>query len=156
MRRVQPEGRAARAAKVKERRMAGEEHAVITVEGGGGQYRRRPCEDCPWRKDAVGKFPPEAFRLSANTGTRSEHLMVAKDNWHHTFGCHQTGPDKPVTCAGYIIKGYDAIGWRVAVSRRKFDPDKVRTNVPLFEGYYEMAVANGVPPDDPTLEVCRP
>jgi hypothetical protein len=155
--RVQPIGRAMRKtlAKVRERRLADEDHAVITVEGGDGKYRRKPCEDCPWRKDAVGKFPAEVFRMSANTATDGSHILTVGEKAFHTFGCHTSGADKPVTCAGYVIKGHDAVGWRIACSNGKFDPDKVFANVPLFDSYYEMAVANGVPPDDPALEFCK-
>lgn len=154
--RMQPIGRPMRkvVARIKERRLADQDHAVITVEGGDGLYRRTPCGDCPWRKDAVGKFPAEAFRLSANTGTLAEHVLTT-DNWEHTFGCHQSGSGKPQTCAGYVLNGDDAIGWRMAHSRKKFDPHQVSCEVPLFDSYYEMAVANGVPPDDPALRGCK-
>lgn len=67
------------------RRAAGKEHQVMTVEGNNGIYRRRPCADCPWRKDAVGEFPAEAFGHSAGT---------AYDMSEHSFGCHQSGADK--------------------------------------------------------------
>ncbi len=41
-------------------RPAGENHQVVTVEGGGALYRREPCSDCPWRKDAAGEGGPPA------------------------------------------------------------------------------------------------
>ena len=140
-----------------ERRLAGENHAVATVKGGAGLYRRSPCPTCPWRKDAVGEFPAEAFRLSANTATTADKLLdCTDDTWDHTFGCHQSGLGKPQTCAGYILRGDDAISWRIAVAMGKFDPNQVHSDVDLFGSYYEMAVANGVPPDDPALEGCKP
>lgn len=77
-------------------RPAGNEHQVVTVSGGSGAYRRKPCADCPWRKDATGKFPPEAFRHSANT---------AYDMSDHIFGCHRSGTGKPATCAGFLLRG---------------------------------------------------
>ena len=143
--------------RITKRRMADDNHAVITVAGGGHRYRRHPCARCPWRVDAVGEFPAEAFRLSANTGADgSKILTIGFEEASHTFGCHDSGSAKPATCAGYILRGDDGIGWRLAVMTGRFDPKRVRTDVPLFASYYDMAVANGVPPDDPALDACRP
>ncbi len=153
------------------RRLAGDDHAVITVTGGNHSYRRRPCEDCPWRTDTVGKFPAEAFRLSANTG--AEHLNVEGERGRsksceaslkkrfneasHTFGCHRSGTDRPATCAGYVLRGDSALGWRMAMIHGYFDPNNVSSGgCTLFESYYEMAVANGVAPDDLALAACKP
>ncbi len=170
-----------------ERRPAGDEHAVVTVSGNRGSFRRRPCEDCPWRVDAVGKFPAEAFRLSANTG--AERVDISEDNRKklivrketessdgetslnkrfneishtfneisHTFGCHRSGTDHPTTCAGYILRSAGSLSWRLAVLRGHFKSENVSSGGHrLFRSYYEMAVANGVPPDDPALAACRP
>ncbi|WP_455289311.1 DUF6283 family protein [Cupriavidus necator] len=52
-----------------------------TVEGGKGGYRRKPCGKCPWRVDATGELPAEAFRHSAET---------AYDMATHTFACHSS------------------------------------------------------------------
>lgn len=141
------------------RRMAGEDHAVVTVAGCSNTFRRKVCDDCPWRKDAVGKFPAEAFRLSANSATDGANLTDAPsvESALHIFGCHQSGTEKPATCAGYILRGSDAIGWRIGVATGKFLPSMVdRAGVELHESYYEMAVANGVSENDPALDSCRP
>lgn len=138
-------------ARVLETRPADDDNSVATVEGGPGVYRKSPCSDCPWRKDAVGKFPAEAFRISANTGSRD-----ASDGFHHKFGCHQSGKEKPATCAGYILNGHDALSWRLAMSKRSFDPGEVHSEVEMFDNYFDMAVANGVSRDDPALDRCRP
>jgi hypothetical protein len=146
-----------RPAKVLATRLAGTDHAVHTIEGGGQDiYRRTPCATCPWRLDAVGEFPAEAFRHSANTGMRGVDDDAALAEAMHTFACHDSGAAKPAICAGYILRGEEAIGWRIAVSLGKFDPAQVRTDVALFDSYYDMAVANGVPPDDPALKGCKP
>lgn len=140
------------------RRNADANNDVITVERGGGSYRRTVCADCPWRKDAVGVFPAEAFRLSAHCGTDGARMSeVGFSDAGSTFGCHTNGAEKPATCAGYILQSYDAIGWRIAVATGKFDPKQVSDGgVELHENYYEMAVANGVPADDPALDGRRP
>lgn len=144
---------------ITQRRSAGPEHQVVTVEGGSRSYRRSPCPTCPWRKDAVGEFPAEAFRHSAQTGADGATISgpdgLAEAS--HTFACHTSGTEKPATCAGYILRSQDAIGWRLAVIRGLFDPRQVSDRgIALFDSYYEMAVANGVPPDDPALRTCRP
>jgi hypothetical protein len=134
--------------------MAGRDHAVHTVEGGNGAYRRSPCSDCPWRTDAAGVFPAEAFRHSANTGVDGAYFSP---DAMHTFACHQSGKDRPATCAGYILRSDDAIGWRIAVAVGKFDPAKVSDDgIDLHDCYFDMAVANGVPEDDPAIQACKP
>lgn len=47
-----------------------------------------------WTK--VGSFPAEAFRVSAGT---------AYDVATSVFGCHETGVDRPMVCAGYLRRG---------------------------------------------------
>lgn len=39
---------AARKPEIVNVRPAGEHDQVVTVRGGSGQYRRRPCPGCPW------------------------------------------------------------------------------------------------------------
>jgi hypothetical protein len=56
---------------VLEIKSAGPDHQVVTIQGGTDGYRRSPCPTCPWRIDAVGVFPPEAFVHSANTAYRT-------------------------------------------------------------------------------------
>ena len=126
---------------------AGRDHQVVTIEGGSGSYRRVVCEECPWRLDQTGKFPPDAFRHSANT---------AYDQSMHQFACHMSGSEKPATCAGFLLRGSaHNIGFRLAVSEGKIDPLAIQETVPLHPSYRAMAAANGVPPDDPALERCR-
>lgn len=79
-------------------RPADDFHQVVTVQGGKGVYRKKPCAQCPWRKDATCVFPAEAFRHSAET---------AYDMATHTFGCHQSGAGKPQACAGFLLRGSD-------------------------------------------------
>lgn len=122
-------------------------HQVVTVEGGRGTYRKKPCKNCPWRKDAVGVFPAEAFRHSANT---------AYDMAKKTFGCHESGTKKPAVCAGFLLRGADHnLTVRMGYITGKFQGDVVDGGHELHENYRAMAVANGVDPDDPALVPCR-
>lgn len=128
-------------------RPAGPNHQVVTVVGGRGTYRRKPCSDCPWRKDAVGEFPAEAFRHSANT---SYDMDV------HTFACHQAGAAKPAICAGFLLRGAEHnLTIRLGYMRGRFKSDFSDGGVDLHENYRAMAVANGVDPNDTVLALCR-
>lgn len=112
--------------------------------------RRKPCPSCPWRKDApIGFFPPEAYRVSANT---------AYDSAMSTFSCHESGAKAPATCAGFLLANSENnIGVRIAVAMGKLDLDKVGNpdGVELYESYRAMAIANGVDEDDPRIAPCR-
>ncbi len=124
----------------------GELHQVVTVTGGKGSYRRKLCSDCPWRVDAVGEFPAEAFRHSAHTAYDMDQSM---------FACHQSGTGKPATCAGFLLRGADHnLSVRLKRMRGEFlDVDDGGHE--LHASYRAMAVANGVRKDDPVLAPCR-
>lgn len=130
------------------RRMAGPDHAVVSLEGGEFRYCRRPCPECPWRKENAGNFPAEAFRHSAPT---------AYDAAFSTFACHMAGAEKSAICAGFLLQNADNnLGVRMAAMRGDYDPRRVEpSGAELFESYRDMAEANGVPADDPTLKPCR-
>lgn len=140
-----------RRAKVLAVRPAGPEHAVVTVGGakeGSYRYRREPCPECPWRKDApIGAFPAEAFRISADT---------AYDQAQRAFACHMSGSDRAATCAGFLLRGAEHnIGVRIRYACGDIEPDSITSDVELYDNYRDMAVANGVAPDDPKLGPCR-
>jgi|SRR5450830_24289 len=136
--------------KIIETRAAGADHQVVTFESnteGSRCYRRKPCKKCPWRKDSVGEFPAEAFRHSART---------AYDMATSVFSCHSTGTEKPSTCAGFLMRGAaHNLSIRLSYFRREIGEDLNENGLDLFESYREMAVANGVDPDDPILKPCR-
>jgi hypothetical protein len=138
-------------------RVAGDEHQVVTVQGGRGSYRRRPCggpestperPGCPWRVDAVGHFPPEAFAHSANT---------AEDMSGHTFGCHESGSEHLAICAEFLLRGAEHnMSVRMRAATGQIDLPQVSDGGhELHAGYVSMAVANGMHPRDPVLARCR-
>lgn len=134
-------------AKITAIRTAGDEHQVVTVEGGPGSYRRSPCSDCPWRVDATGVFPAEAFRHSAST---------AYDMAQNTFACHQSGTQKPAICAGFLLHG---AAHNLSVRLKRIN-GSIRDDVTdgghrLHQSYRAMAIANGVDSADPILKECR-
>ncbi len=120
------------------------EWGVVSLEGGGSGFRRHPCASCPWRRDAeVGVFPPEVFRHSAQT---TYDLATTK------FACHTDGREKPTTCAGFLLRGASD---NLSVRMSQADYSGVHTTVDLYDNYRDMAIANGVDPDDPALRPCR-
>lgn len=128
-------------------RIADENNAVLTIKGGNGAYRKEPCAECPWRKEHAGSFPAEAFRHSAPT---------AYDMARETFACHMSGKHAPTTCAGFILASDHNMNLRMAEIDGRLDYSKISDGgADLFESYREMAIANGVDPDDPTIAPCR-
>ncbi len=118
---------------------------VITYMAPGGAYQATPCTRCPWLRDSpTGAFPPEVFQHSAHT---------TYDLATHKFGCHASPRDEPKTCAGFLLRG-SAHNLAVRVYGPEV-PTAVSTDRPLYDNYREMAIANGVAPDDPALTPCR-
>jgi hypothetical protein len=143
-----------RKTKIENFRRAGRDHAVVTVKTTGSDrhhHRNAPCEECPWRRDAkIGAFPADAYRHSAPCGYDT-HIGQP------TFACHMSGSAKPQTCAGFLLS-YNAdhnFSVRVSESQGRIDRSKIEQGTPTYRTYKEMAVANGVPPDDPALRKCR-
>lgn len=130
-------------------RMAGRDHAVVTIVGGDGGHCSVPCPECPWRRENAGSFPPEAFRHSANT---------AYDMSDHTFACHMAGRERPTTCAGALMStgAEHNLSIRLRLMKGDFRWEDVSDGgADLFPDYRSMAEANGVDPDDPILDPTR-
>lgn len=134
-------------ARITDIRPADDQNQVVTVVGDEGGYRRTPCVGCPWRKDQTGSFPAEAFRHSANT---------AYDMSDRGFGCHESGTAKPVLCAGFLLRGAEH-NLRIRLRQMGGEGflDLTDGGHDLHGDYVEMAIANGVPEDDPALRSCR-
>lgn len=134
--------------KVTNIRPAGPFDQVVTVEGGKGSFRKTPCPGCPWVKANDGSFPAEAFSHSANT---------AYDMAEKRFGCHESGTNRPATCAGFLLRGADHnLAVRLDILRGRIDLSKVREGGrELHESYAAMAIANGVHEDASELQPCR-
>lgn len=109
---------------------------------------KRPCGDCPWRRDApTGHFPPEAFQRLAPSAYDMDRML---------FQCHDTTPDKPVVCAGFLERGATHnLTIRLAYMRDEIVPMDRSGGEDLFDDYREMAITNGVDPNDPALGPCR-
>jgi hypothetical protein len=73
-----------------------------------------------------------------------------------TFGCHESGAEKPATCAGFLLRGA-AHNFKVRTGARieGLYNDVHADGADLHDSYRAMAEANGVDPDDPVLAPCR-
>lgn len=127
---------------------ADENNQVVTIQGGAALFRKEPCPGCPWKKKNDGNFPAEAFRISAPT---------SYDMADRQFGCHESGKEKPATCAGFLLRNSaNNLASRLSVSRKELDYSQIEEGPDeLHDSYKEMAIANGVDPDDPVLARCR-
>jgi hypothetical protein len=110
--------------------------------------RRRPCGECPWLRAApLGHFPVDAFQRLANT---------AEDMSRRVFQCHETSDGRPLVCAGFLERGADHnLTVRLAMSSGDIEPRDRSGGEDLYASYREMAVANGLDPDDAHLASCR-
>lgn len=129
-------------------RHADDSNQVITVEiGRPGHYRRAPCPGCPWKVANSGYFPAEAFRLSAPT---------SYDMATHKFGCHESGTNRPATCAGFLLRGAEHnLAVRLARLTGSIQADITDGGHALHSNYRAMAIANGVAPEEEVLAPCR-
>lgn len=68
-----------------------------------------------------------------------------------------TGKEKPTTCAGFLLRGADHnLSVRLNLINGELGLNQVSDGgVDLFDSYAEMAIANGVDPEDPILKPCR-
>jgi hypothetical protein len=68
-----------------------------------------------------------------------------------------SGAGEPATCAGFLLRGAENnLAVRMAIMEGRLDPADVNDGgVQLYEGYRSMAIANGVPADDPAIARCR-
>lgn len=127
------------------------QHAVVTLARDEPMvsHRVKPCEECPWRRDApIGAFPTDAYDHSATT---------AHDMSMNTFACHMSADGKPQTCAGFLMRGADHnLSIRMAYADGRLDPNKFSDGgIELYDDYVEMAEANGCDVTKEVYRLCR-
>lgn len=111
-------------------------------------YQTKPCTECPWRKDvAPGQFAPERFRHLAATAYDMSNIQ---------FACHKSPEGGEFGCAGFVLRGAaHNLGARLAARAGRLRLAEVTSPYPLHASYRDMAIANGVGPEDPSLSPCR-
>lgn len=92
-----------------------------------------------------GEFAADDFRRLAHT---------AYDMDHRIFTCHKSQEDKPMVCAGFLLRGA-AHNLTVRLNYGHARGQVQDGGYPLYPDYRAMAVANGVDEDDPVLVRCR-
>lgn len=124
--------------------------AAQSCQGAAGlPHRRRPCAECPWRRDvAPGMFSRDRFDALASTSGRpgQEAKLGAP-----MFACHKSPEGAEDACAGWLaVAGGEHIGVRFAVAQRRLDPALLTPGEgwpELFGSFEEMADTQAVPTD---------
>lgn len=99
------------------------------------------CNECPWRTDVdVGRFPPERYAALTNS---------CRQGWPPgpIFACHKTPEGKEQACVGYLLRnGTNNIAVRMAASQGRLSLADLKATGPLYDGFRDMAIANGHDP----------
>lgn len=122
-----------------------------TQDGGGGlPRRRRPCAECPWRRDvAPGQFSQARFEsLTATSGSPGQEAPIGAP----MFACHKSPVGSEEACAGWLaVAGHQHLGVRFAVVEGRLDPDSLSAPEgwpPLFDSFEEMSATQAAIPDE--------
>lgn len=107
---------------------------------------RKPCANCPWRKDAPRQhWAPDHFESIA---------LNCRDDGMHVMLCHKAkripaGDRSAPVCQGWIrVLGFEAIGVRIAAFTGRITLEEVEDQNPpeLFASFEEMLDANDITP----------
>lgn len=107
---------------------------------------RRPCTECPWRKDTLpGQFSAERYeQLRITTGERGHEAPLGSPQ----FACHKAPEGEEFVCAGWLAAvGYYNLSARVAaayghIPHEAFQPGDGWPE--LYESYAELLAVHGV------------
>lgn len=101
--------------------------------------RKRPCAECPWRRDTdPGQFPAIRYEaLRETTGERGREAPLGSS----MFACHKSTEDDPLACAGWLAAvGYENLTARLLIAQGAMAmPEPDASWPPLFESYDGMA-----------------
>jgi hypothetical protein len=108
----------------------------------------KPCNNCPWRKDAPqGYWHPDHF---------TDIHQQCRGDGYHVMLCHKSKPNEGqgrgqrIPCAGWIaVEGFDAVGVRM-LSAMGMLPYVNTKGIEMFDSMEAMLRANGV---DVPLEI---
>lgn len=109
------------------------------------QRRKRPCDECPWRRDTKpGQFPAERYEaLRRTSGTQGNEVGPTAP----MFACHKSAEGGEIACAGWLaVCGYEHIGVRIALSQGRLPVEAVYPGEDwpeLFDTYEQMADVMG-------------
>jgi hypothetical protein len=108
--------------------------------------QKRPCAECPFRKDVEpGQFPAE--RYAALRGTCRSDDTVQAPLGSAMFACHKSPEGGEFACAGWLaVEGLNHLTVRLAIAQGDLPSDAVRPGEgwpELHEDYEAMARAMG-------------
>jgi hypothetical protein len=106
---------------------------------------RKPCANCPWRKDAPTEHWDRQHFLDIWRNCQDDGLGL--------MACHKASlvaapADKPI-CQGWVrVMGYKSIGVRIAMVRGRVTDREIkdRKGLRLYGSFEEMLRANNVTP----------
>jgi hypothetical protein len=113
----------------------------------GVPHRRRPCAECPWRRDTPrGMFTQERYDALADTsGARGAEAPIDAP----LFACHKSAEGREEACAGWLAAvGAEHLGVRLAVVSGRIPASALAPPddwPALFASYDEMARTQGEP-----------
>jgi hypothetical protein len=107
-------------------------------------HRRRPCAECPWRRDTLaGQFPACRYDLLRTTSEQqpgNEPGPTAP-----LFACHKSPEGREEACAGWLAAvGHRHLGVRLAIIQQRLPAHVIEPDdgwPDLFGTYAEMAAA---------------
>lgn len=114
-------------------------------------HRRRPCAECPWRRDTLpGQFDADRYTaLADTTGTPGAEAGLTAP----MFACRKSPEGAEEACAGWLAAvGHQHLGIRLAVATGRLDPRALQSAPdwpPLFDTYQEMATTQARRPSTP-------
>lgn len=109
---------------------------------------KRPCDECPWRRDAPpGRFPACRYEaLSATAGGPGREAPFGAP----MFACHKSPDGRERACASWLaVVGADHLGVRLALALGRMPPEALSPGEdwpPLYSTYEELAEANRAGP----------
>lgn len=117
-------------------------------------YVRRPCPECPWKRDSEpGKFPPERYQALRCTSRRPDARGGTEAQLGDPlFACHMTHEGHEHACAGWLaVEGWGHLAVRIAVLSGAVPQCQLRPGPgwpALYGSYAELAAANGAGEED--------
>ncbi|MET7363224.1 DUF6283 family protein [Streptomyces sp. NPDC005562] len=114
-------------------------------------HQKRPCADCPWRRDVEpGQFTADRYDALRNTSRQPQAVETVEDVvGQPMFACHKTIEGKEAACAGWLaVAGRENLAVRLAVAIGNLPEDALEPGdgwPSLFDSFEEMAARQAAP-----------
>lgn len=116
------------------------------VEVDGLPRQKRPCVNCPFRRDVEpGEFPTGRYEALRETCRNEDTVQAPFDA--PMFACHKSPHGSEFACAGWLaVEGLNHLRVRLALATGELPPESVQPAADwpdLYRDYDEMAAAMG-------------